>query len=151
MRLLIEASADILAGASGEGSPVIEPLSVEFNGKGTASHEPFAFPSQPGFNLCKTSGKRYDEVVVACLLVASDHFPDDVLTIASDGGWSDWKEGAALYGKVLGRSPTRPAGLASGGLGVWTWLLPLVLLAVVAGPWWWRARRGPRFQPRGRW
>jgi hypothetical protein len=63
-----------------------------------------------GFNFCKTAGKPYDEVVTACLLVARDHFPEDILSIDSDGSWSDgdWQEGTKLYTTVLGRPARNP-------------------------------------------
>ncbi|HVH45244.1 MAG TPA: hypothetical protein VM925_22985 [Labilithrix sp.] len=44
----------------------------------------------------KTAQNPYDEVVVACLFVAKDHFPYDVLEISSDGDNSDWAAGARL-------------------------------------------------------
>ena len=75
--------------------------------------KPFAFPlvhpRTPDFQFTKTQWKPYDEVVVACLIAARDHFPPAVLTIESDGEWSpDWAAGAHLYERVLGRKAHDP-------------------------------------------
>jgi hypothetical protein len=80
------------------------------NGIGDGANEPFVFPGELGFNFCKTEGKPYDAVVTACLLVAHDHFPTSVLSIDSDGSYSegDWEEGIKLYSSVLGRIPRNP-------------------------------------------
>src|SRR6516225_2688927 len=98
MRQVVSASRSILAGPDGDGSPIVEAFHLEFNGKGEEqSHEPFVFPGEMGCNFCKTACKPYDAAVTACLIVARDHFPESVLEIASDGSWSDWEEGRALY------------------------------------------------------
>jgi hypothetical protein len=121
MRLLVEARRAMLAGLEGEGAPLIESESLIFNGIGDDSHEPFVFPGTivrtppvpqllPGFNICKTAAKPYDEVVTACLIAARDHFPISVLAIGSDGSWSggDWRQGASLYSSVLRRPARNP-------------------------------------------
>jgi len=118
MRLVIEASRSKLAGPDGDGQPEIGSDSVVFNGIGDDSHEPFFFPGiiedpspglEPGFNAIKTAGKPYDAVVTACLLVARDHFPANVLAIGSDGEWpEDWLAGAQLYRSVLHRPAQDP-------------------------------------------
>ncbi|MCP4246561.1 MAG: hypothetical protein GY778_05895 [bacterium] len=112
MQLIIEAKQNMLADVGGEGDPTVTSLAVQFNGQGANAHEPFVFPGEDGFNFCKTFWKPYDAVVVACLLVARDHFPPAVLKITSDGTWfaGDWSEGAALYTEVLGRPAHNPMG-----------------------------------------
>jgi hypothetical protein len=94
-----------------DGGPLLP--SISFNGIGDDAHEPFAFPLvDPGaseIQFVKTEWKPYDEVVVACLIAARDHFPSAVLTIDSDGEWSpDWARGAGLYERVLGRTAHNP-------------------------------------------
>jgi hypothetical protein len=87
---------------------------VVFNGIGDDAHEAFGFPLAPftsddsSFQFVKTAYKPYDEVVTACLIVARDYFSPEVVTISSDGDWSDWKAGAALYERVLGRDAHDP-------------------------------------------
>jgi tetratricopeptide (TPR) repeat protein len=88
--------------------------SITINGLGADAHEDFRFPRASAedegdrFQFCKTAGKPYDEVVTACLIVARDHFPPQVLDIASDGEWADWAAGRALYETVLGRPARSP-------------------------------------------
>ena len=110
MRRVIEARTNILAGPDGTGTVIIDPSHLALNGIGEESHETFIFPGELGFNFCKTAAKPYDEVVTACLLVARDHFPSSVLSIDSDGSWSegDWQDGIKLYTSVLGRTPQNP-------------------------------------------
>jgi hypothetical protein len=97
-------------GDAGELSP-----DIVFNGIGEDGHETFGFPlapftgNAPEFQFVKTAEKPYDEVVAACLIVARDYFPPEVLGIASDGRWGrEWTAGAALYKHVLGREPKNP-------------------------------------------
>jgi len=110
MRRIVEVRTNLLVGPDGSGSVILDPLHVDLNGVGDDGHEPFVFPGELGFNFCKTAGKPYDEVVTACLLVARDHFPEDILSIDSDGSWSDgdWQEGTKLYTTVLGRPARNP-------------------------------------------
>lgn len=88
---------------------------VLFNGRDADAHETFAFPlapftaGDPSFQFVKTAQKPYDEVVTACLLVARDHFAPDQLSIRSDGRFDpDWRPGALLYERVLGRTARDP-------------------------------------------
>jgi hypothetical protein len=117
---------------------------VDFNGVGDNAHEPFEFPGEEESNACKTEFKPYDEVVTACLLVAHDHFPSSVLTIASDGSWGDWQDGARLYTSVTGRRAANPMSgnmddlAARAGLAVRA--TPALLGAVI---WWLKKRRKP--------
>ena len=117
MRQLVGTGDKLLAGPDGTGSPVIQEASLVFNGVGQQAHEPFVFPGRVGFNFCKTQFKSYDKFVVACLLVASDYFPPHILTIRSDGQWSDgdWQAGASLYGSIFGRTPRNPMQHANAG------------------------------------
>jgi len=107
MRRIIDARRYILAGPLGGGEPVVGPRQVALNGVGEDAHETFAFPGDMGFNFCKTQWKPYDDVVVACLLVARDYFPEEVLEIASDGQGEPgaFRAGQELYTTVLEREP----------------------------------------------
>jgi hypothetical protein len=87
--------------------------SLWLNGIGDDAHEPFLFPlawdDDPSFCFVKTQWKPYDEVVVACLIVARDHFPESALEIRSDGEWEpSWSAGRNLYERVLGRPARNP-------------------------------------------
>lgn len=104
---IISARREVLAGVDGEGQLVVTADQVEFNGIAADAHEPFAFPGTPGFSFCKTNQKPYDEVVVACLYAARDHFSPHTLLIRSDGDTEDLAEGRQLYATVLGRQPKR--------------------------------------------
>jgi hypothetical protein len=139
MQKVVIAAKGLLAGPEGEGSPVLQNAQLQFNGRGEEdSHEPFIFPGQVGFNFCKTQGKPYDAAVVACLLVARDHFPSDVLEIASDGDWNhgDWADGSRLYKSVFDRTPQNPMASTSSGQA-WpgypgdTRFLPILILVGV--------------------
>lgn len=108
MARIIKDSRVILAGPDGTGDPEVGPEEVAFNGRDEQGHESFIFPGGTGFNFTKTASKPYDKVVVACLLAARAHIPEDVLEISSDGDWKDWEEGRELYNQVTGKEPTRP-------------------------------------------
>jgi hypothetical protein len=87
--------------------------SLYLNGVADDAYEPFLFPlasdDDPSFTFVKTAHQPYDEVVVACLIVARDHFAADVLDVRSDGRWDDeWQPGRALYEKVFGRPAHSP-------------------------------------------
>lgn len=120
MRKVLNASPVPLAGFDGDGKPRISDTVLTFNMKGNDKEigEPFNFPGKtdplPGLNFCKTGGKAYDVVVVACLLVVMDHFTKEDISFGSDGQWSDgaWDAGVELYRKVFGRDPhfTRDGG-----------------------------------------
>jgi hypothetical protein len=140
MRRIIQVRTNILVGPDGASSVIVDPLHVDLNGVGDDAHEPFVFPGEVGFNFCKTEYKPYDAVVTACLLIARDHFPQSVLSISSDGSWSDgdWREGIKLYSSVLGRSPRNPMSpiwrVVGWRISLWVFFpAALVVLAVVVG------------------
>ncbi len=110
MGAVLGAANGLVAGPEGTGKPLVGAKELSFNGVGEGAHEPFDFPGEQKFNFCKTAGKPYDAAVTACLLVARDHFPANVLEIASDGDWDDgaWDDGARLYEKALGRPANNP-------------------------------------------
>jgi len=108
MKMILQASPVPLASVDGTGQPTIRDSILTFNMKGDDEEigEPFVFPGRTGYNFCKTNGKPYDVVVAACMLVMLDHFSKDEVVISSDGdSKEEWEEGAALFKKVLGRSP----------------------------------------------
>jgi hypothetical protein len=131
MRRIIETRTNMLAGPDGTAASIIGPTGVDLNGIGDDAHEPFVFPGEEGFNFCKTQVKPYDAVVTACLLVARDHFPQSVLSIDSDGSWSegDWEDGAKLYSSVLGRTPRNPI---SPAWRMYGWRVALFIYGVTA-------------------
>jgi hypothetical protein len=118
MQLVVAAMGKMLGDGDGEGKPRVDATEVEFNGMGRHREEPFVFPGEQGFNACETAGKPYDAVVTACLIIARDHFPADVLEIRSDGNWDegDWDGGKHIYQSVLHRRARNPM-VATDALG----------------------------------
>lgn len=99
-----------LAGWDGEieGAWEITDEVVRFNGHGADSHETFSWGvDASGFNFCKTAYKPYDAVVTACLIHLKDVY-GDVVSIGSDGDWSEWSDGAKLYRNATGLTASSP-------------------------------------------
>lgn len=122
-RALLDVGAGLPDGglAAPFGDAGLLPL-VLYNGRDADAHETFGFPlapftaSNPAFQFVKTARKPYDEVVTACLLVARDHFAADQLSIRSDGRFDpDWRPGALLYERVLGRTARDPLAAPEAG------------------------------------
>ena len=87
--------------------PEINEEFIRFNGVGREGHETFIISREAeASSSCKTAQKPYDEVVTACLLCAVDHLPG--FDASSDGVWSEWADGAALYEKATGRKAKTP-------------------------------------------
>lgn len=110
MARVLAAAKDRIAGPDGTGAPVVAADKVHFNGRGDDAEEAFLFPGKPDRNECRTMREPYDAAVTACLLVARDHFPPEVLGIESDGRWSDgdWDKGRRLYQQIFGRRALDP-------------------------------------------
>ena len=109
MQRLVDAAQQPLAGPEDDEDQELGPLQFAFNGIGDHAAEPFEFPGFDGFNSCKTRHRPYDEIVTACLLVARNHFPPEMLEISSDGKWAaDWQKGARLYSAVFDREACNP-------------------------------------------
>jgi hypothetical protein len=115
MRRVVQARADLVEVAI-DLDPAMWPdasaslPTFGFNGRGKDAYETFAFPlapftaENPDFQLVKTQWRPYDEVVVACLIVAGEHFSHDVLEISSDGDWTrEWAKGRKLFEEVFNR------------------------------------------------
>jgi hypothetical protein len=83
---------------------------VAFNGYGSDSHESFYWSiNSDGFDFCKTAYKPYDSVVTACLIHLKDVY-GDLVSIGSDGSWSEWRDGARLYRNATGLTAENPMG-----------------------------------------
>ena len=81
---------------------------VWFNGYGPDSHETFNWKSDSsGFGFTKTARKPYDAVVTACLIHLKDIY-GDLVSIGSDGSWSEWSDGARLYRNATGLTANSP-------------------------------------------
>jgi hypothetical protein len=122
---LIESAKDhgiVIRDWEGQGKPEFTESQFRFNGDATTGmdlgHETFgwyAFPEQPEwragepdvFDFCKTAHKPYDAVVTAVLLRAKAVY-GDLVSISSDGDWSEWGSGRALYLKTFGEVPADP-------------------------------------------
>lgn len=87
MAKVLDSEKAMIAGPEGKGPFTLKESALEFNGIGEDSCEPFAFPGRMDTNSCKTNWQYYDRVVIACLLIARDHFGEDTLLICSDGQW----------------------------------------------------------------
>jgi hypothetical protein len=110
MGKILNASPVPLAGIDSKGKPMVRDGVISFNQKEdeAKSGDPFVFPGNVGRNTCKTNQAPYDVTVMACLIVAMEHFNKDECLFGSDGKMTEageWKEGIALYRKVFGRDP----------------------------------------------
>ena len=87
--------------------------SVRFNGYGSESHETFSWSiDSSGFGFTKTARKPYDAVVTACLIHLKNVY-GDLVSIGSDGSWSEWQDGARLYRNATGLTASSPFELES--------------------------------------
>ena len=64
------------------------------------------------FDFCKTAHKPYDSVVTAILIRAKVIY-GDLVSISSDGGWSEWQAGRNIYEAVFGEPAPNPFGMAT--------------------------------------
>ena len=114
---ILAATTIPVAGPRGRGKPRAHFDVVALNGTEANGYETFYFSrlfkpaewNEPGedFTFCKTARKPYDEVVTAILLAAAYRF-GPALRIESDGYWSEWTAGRALYVRATGREAARP-------------------------------------------
>lgn len=79
---------------------------INFNGTAELGHEPFVvleyYKDNAGTGeFCKTNGKPYDVVVVACLCILK-HYLGDNIAVESDGCSLDWIAGLELARKSTG-------------------------------------------------
>ena len=102
-RKIIAASGVTICGPRWEGLPDIsETNGIRLNGFATAgeAYATFSLSSTTGPDrpyrawFCTTDRKPYDVVVTAILTAAAIHNPG---TLRSDGHWSNWTTGVALY------------------------------------------------------
>ena len=94
---------------SGENPWEMEPLVTEkvivLNGFAYNSCEPFIVkPNHAGMFSCKTRKKHYDKVVVACLFLLQEMFPEKVV-LRTDGNCNDLQAGFQLA-KTVGNPKT---------------------------------------------
>lgn len=104
--LVARASKVPLAGWDGEDTlPEFSDKQVEFNGHADNGLETFRIIRRPNANdrnFTKTDLCAYDIVVVACLCLLEDHFPNR-FAITTDGDVQDWEAGYRLAVAVTGR------------------------------------------------
>lgn len=78
---------------------------LKLNGSGPDAHEDFVlrehYKQNEGGGFCKTAGKPYDTVVVACLIVLK-HRLGAQFEAHSDGEHADWAAGLQLAKSILG-------------------------------------------------
>jgi hypothetical protein len=89
---------------SGEDPWEMEPLVTEkiitINGFAYNSCEPFTIkPNHAGMFSCKTRKKHYDKVVVACLFLLREMFPERIV-LGTDGNHNDLTAGLDLAATV---------------------------------------------------
>jgi hypothetical protein len=86
---------------------------IHFNGAGPSGFETFCFPlihetrdgEKPDaegryFERCKTAYRRYDLIVMSCLVVMKSRL-GDMIIVSSDEEDQDWECARDLCGKVL--------------------------------------------------
>lgn len=82
--------------------PIVTDELIKFNGVNIElGHETFTLARDPGREFCKTAQKKYDALVVACLIVAKFYAPD-CFDVATDGGAEDWEQGRKQAIHALG-------------------------------------------------
>lgn len=120
----IRSSVD-LAGPGGVGKPIIDEISVAFNGRricghkknssceGDCSHEPFLSSrisrrtswhdpdSKEYFDFCKTARKPYDLAVMIFLIIAKQYLKS-TFVVGSDGSDDDWLKAKQLCQRIFG-------------------------------------------------
>jgi hypothetical protein len=90
------------------GKWVCDNQTVRFNGYDADSHETFEWSiNSSGFDFTKTARKPYDAVVTACLIHLKDIY-GELVSIGSDGSWSEWQDGARLYRNATGLTASSP-------------------------------------------
>jgi hypothetical protein len=106
---LAKASKVKLGNWEGKSKPEFREDLVSLNGSAASDEDYESFVLESGYqdSFCKTANRPYDEVVTATLLRAAELNPG--LEVTSDGDWSEWEDGRALYSKVFKREPQRPA------------------------------------------
>ena len=120
----------VIRGGNGEGEPEYNEGYFSLNGNAEAGedYETFmweALPEQPEwqaksnlgkpheiFDFCKTAYRPYDGVVTAILIRAKVIY-GDLVSISSDGGWSEWQAGRNIYEAVFGEPAPNPFGMAT--------------------------------------
>lgn len=119
-RICKQAQENGIALANGMGEDGTQPDFTEgyfaLNGVGKDGHETLYWSAEVSvaewdrdsiekgegvFNFCKTAYKPYDAVVTAILLRASQHY-GNLVNVTSDGTWSEWADGLALYEQTFG-------------------------------------------------
>lgn len=92
-----------LAGPFGTGAPEVTADAIAFNGAEPDAYETFRFERVPGAigaDFCKTAQRAYDPAVVALLLLAAQHYGDQV-RISSDGDAAELQCGADLLARAF--------------------------------------------------
>jgi hypothetical protein len=101
---------DRLAGTTAH-TAVGEYRGVSVNGTGDLGYEDFSLPEHVVSlkqDSCKTAGKPYDVVVVACLIAIS-HRLGTAIHITSDGDSRDWLAGKLLASRILRKAVRIPS------------------------------------------
>jgi hypothetical protein len=117
MRRLLEASGAGESLSPAERNATLAWIDVGWLPSPREAGQLFIFPGLEYANQCKTAAPEYDALVTASLLVARDHFPPSTLAIKSSAAWLEWKAGAELYERVLGREAHDPGLGSSWSLG----------------------------------
>ncbi len=111
-----------VCGYDGTGEPEFNEGYFRFNGNAEAGedYETFAWEALPTqqaweaerggndiFDFCKTQYRPYDAVVTAVLIRAKVIY-GDLVTVRSDGSWSEWQAGRDIYEAVFGELAPSP-------------------------------------------
>ena len=97
VKQLVESTNVILSGKDPwEMEPLVTEKVIVLNGFVYNSCDPFTVkPNHAGMFSCKTRKKHYDKVVVACLFLLQEMFPDQVI-LGTDGNRNDLQAGFQL-------------------------------------------------------
>lgn len=119
LNFLRENRGIVVAGPLGDGEPIINDISIRFNGDGGTGldHETFSldfFEAGGGFAFCKTARKPYDTLVCLSLIALFEEIGDrSVFGYSSDGDDEDWAEARDVYRVLHEKEPPKIGDCAS--------------------------------------
>ncbi|WP_321416782.1 hypothetical protein [uncultured Methanomethylovorans sp.] len=101
VKQIVESTNVVLSGEDPfEMEPLVTEKIITINGFAYNSCEPFTIkPNHAGMFSCKTRKKHYDKVVVACLFLLREMFPEQII-LGTDGNHNDLTAGLDLAATV---------------------------------------------------
>ncbi len=101
VKQIVESTNVVLSGEDPfEMEPLVTEKIITINGFAYNSCEPFTIkPNHAGMFSCKTRKNHYDKVVVACLFLLREMFPEQIV-LGTDGNHNDLTSGLDLAATV---------------------------------------------------